>query len=389
MACCRCSGRNAGSGSLASPLFVPLHAVSSHCHVKIVPVQLAFWFTQNSVRSFCPTASSAPPVSTLHPKVDDGPLPPTQVPDWQVSSNVHALPSLHAVPLALFGFEQTPVEGLHVPALWHWSCAVHVIAVPPQEPPWHVSLLVHLLPSSHVVPLALGGFEQVPVAASQVPTSWHWSSAVHTTAVPPQVPLWHVSSCVHLLPSSHVAPLALGGFEQVPVAASQVPTSWHWSCAVHTTAVPPQVPLWHVSSCVHLLPSSHVVPLALGGFEQVPVAASQVPTSWHWSSAVHVVPAPLVHVPLRHVSPVVQGLPSSHDVPSAFAGFEQAPVAGLHVPASWHWSCALHVADVPDVQAPAWHVSPTVHRLPSSHAAPLVLAGFEQERVVGSQVPAT
>src|SRR6266403_992324 len=335
MACCRCSGRNAGSGSLASPLFVPLHAVSSHCHVKIVPVQLAFWFTQNSVRSFCPTASSAPPVSTLHPKVDDGPLPPTQVPDWQVSSNVHAVPSAHAVPLALFGFEQTPVEGLHVPALWHWSCAVHVIAVPLQEPPWQVSLLVHLSPSSQVAPSAFGGFEQVPVAPSQVPTSWHWSSAVHTTAVPLQVPLWHVSSCVHLLPSSHVAPLAFGGLEQVPVAASQVPTSWHWS------------------------------------------------------SAVHVVPAPLVHVPLRHVSPVVQGLPSSHDVPSAFVGFEQAPVAGLHVPASWHWSCALHVADVPDVQAPAWHVSPTVHRLPSSHAAPLVLAGFEQERVVGSQVPAT
>jgi hypothetical protein len=46
-------------------------------------------------------------------------LPPVQVPFWQVSVRVQALLSLHVVPLAAFGFEQTPVAGLHVPATWH------------------------------------------------------------------------------------------------------------------------------------------------------------------------------------------------------------------------------------------------------------------------------
>ena len=41
------------------------------------------------------------------------------VPLWQVSVCVHALPSLHAVPLGALGFVQTPVEVLQVPATWH------------------------------------------------------------------------------------------------------------------------------------------------------------------------------------------------------------------------------------------------------------------------------
>jgi hypothetical protein len=46
-------------------------------------------------------------------------LEPTQVPFWQESVWVQAFPSEHAVPLAAVGFEQLPVLGLHVPALWH------------------------------------------------------------------------------------------------------------------------------------------------------------------------------------------------------------------------------------------------------------------------------
>jgi len=49
-------------------------------------------------------------------------LPPTQLPepthapDWQVSLGVQALPSLHVEPSALLGFEHAPVPGLQVPA---------------------------------------------------------------------------------------------------------------------------------------------------------------------------------------------------------------------------------------------------------------------------------
>jgi hypothetical protein len=41
--------------------------------------------------------------------------------------------------------------------------------------------------------------------------------------VPVQTPLWQVSDRVHALPSLQVAPSALTGFEQTPVALSHVP----------------------------------------------------------------------------------------------------------------------------------------------------------------------
>jgi hypothetical protein len=44
-----------------------------------------------------------------------------------------------------------------------------------------------------------------------------------------------------------------------------------------------------------------------------------------------------------HVSPAVHELPSLHEVPFGFVGFEQVPVAGLHVPARWHWESGVHV----------------------------------------------
>jgi hypothetical protein len=42
-----------------------------------------------------------------------------QVPDWQMSVRVHALPSLHVVPLAAVGLLHVPVVVLHAPATWH------------------------------------------------------------------------------------------------------------------------------------------------------------------------------------------------------------------------------------------------------------------------------
>ena len=81
------------------------------------------------------------------------------------------------------------------------------------------------------------------------------------------------------------------------------------------------------------LPSLQDVPFAFDGFEQTPVPGLQVPTSWHWSAAVHTTGFAPVHTPDWQLSVCVQALASLHDVPSAFAGFEQTPVPGLHVPA--------------------------------------------------------
>ena len=75
-------------------------------------------------------------------------------------------------------------------------------------------------------------------------------------------------------------------------------------------------------------------------------------------------------------------------VPSAIAGFEQTPVPGVHVPATWHWSWAVQVTGLLPVQVPAWQASVWVHRSPSLHAVPSAIGGFEQP-VDGLQVPAT
>jgi hypothetical protein len=138
-----------------------------------------------------------------------------------VSVWVHALPSLHVAPFALAGFEQVPFAGLHVPGSWHWSCATQVTLLPPtQTPAWQLSVWVHALPSLQDTPLAFGGFEQTPVAALQTPTSWHWSSATHWTGVPGrQTPLeLQVSAPLQLFPSLQEVPAATLPWLQEPSA---------------------------------------------------------------------------------------------------------------------------------------------------------------------------
>src|SRR2546426_12611740 len=104
----------------------------------------------------------------------------------------------------------------------------------------HWSSYVPVLPSSHVVPSGLAGLEQLPVAGSHVPASWHWSSAVHTTELPPvQVPAWQGSVCGQASPSLHAVPSALAGFEQGPVAGSRAPAAGDWFWAGATTGVGP------------------------------------------------------------------------------------------------------------------------------------------------------
>jgi hypothetical protein len=112
-------------------------------------------------------------------------------------------------------------------------------------PVWHVSVCVQRSPSSHELPFALAGFEHAPVDGLHVPATWHWSCAAHVTGFAPlHVPAWHVSVCVQALPSVQDAPFGLAGFEQVPVDGLQVPARWHWSCAAHATGfAPAQVPL--------------------------------------------------------------------------------------------------------------------------------------------------
>jgi len=96
---------------------------------------------------------ASPPACTsaieLHPE-------PTQAPAWHESFEVAGFPSLQLVPSGALGFVHVPFELLQVPTVWHWSLAVQITEVPPvQIPPWQVSPCVQALPSSHVVPSTL------------------------------------------------------------------------------------------------------------------------------------------------------------------------------------------------------------------------------------------
>jgi hypothetical protein len=52
--------------------------------------------------------------------------------------------------------------------------------------------------------------------------------------------------------------------------------------AAQTTGFAPvQTPAWQVSAWVQALPSLQAVPSAWAGFEQTPVAGSQAPAAWH------------------------------------------------------------------------------------------------------------
>jgi hypothetical protein len=104
---------------------------------------------------------------------------------------------------------------------------------------------------------------------------------------------------------------------------------------------------------VQAFPSLQSVPLGAAGLEHAPVAVLQTPAAWHWSAATQTTGLPPVHTPAWHVSTSVQAFPSLQAVPFVAFGFEQVPIAGLHVPATWHWSDAVHVTGLAPVQTPA------------------------------------
>jgi len=154
-----------------------------------------------------------------------------------------------------------------------------------------------------------------------------------TGLLPVHVPVWHASVWVHAFPSLQLVPSVCAGFEQTPEVGSQVPATWHWSCAVHVTGLAPvQVPVWQVSVWVQALPSLQLVPSGCAGFEQMPVEGLQAPIAWQLSMAVHVTGLAPVQVPAWHVSDWVHALPSLQEVPSGCEGVEHIPVVGLHVP---------------------------------------------------------
>src|SRR5580704_2480097 len=143
---------------------------------------------------------------------------------------------------------------------------------PVHVPLSHASVSVHAFPSLQLVPSAGGGFEQAPVLGLHVPATWQASLAVHVTGSDPvHVPLSQASACVHALPSLQAVPLIASGFEHCPVLGAHVPTVWHWSLAVHVTGFEPvHVPAWQVYVCSQRFVPVQVVPFAAGVWLHVP-----------------------------------------------------------------------------------------------------------------------
>ena len=103
-------------------------------------------------------------------------------PPLQVSAPLQNRPSLQ---LAVLFVCWQPAAGLHESSV-HTLLSLQSGGGPPAQAPFeHASPVVQALPSSQAVPSAFFGFEHVPVPGSHVPTSWHWSSAVHTTRLVP------------------------------------------------------------------------------------------------------------------------------------------------------------------------------------------------------------
>lgn len=153
------------------------------------------------------------------------------------------------------------------------------------EVPVHVSAMSHApLAARHTVVAGAKSLVHEPVAALQRSLIVQGlPSSPHVTAVPAeQTPAMHTSAPLHRSPSSHGVPSAAFGFEHVPVVGSHVPALWHGPLAVQITGFAPvHAPATHVSLCVQLLPSLQAVPFAAVGFEQAPVAGLQTPATWH------------------------------------------------------------------------------------------------------------
>jgi hypothetical protein len=126
---------------------------------------------------------------------------------------------------------------------------------------------------------------------------------------------------------------------------------------------PTHAPSEHASPVVQALPSSHEIVLLLctqpvGGLHVSSVQA--LPSSQFGAE-------PPTHAPPEHASPIVQALPSSHD--AVLLECTQ-PDAGLHVSSVQALPSSQFGAE-PATHTPAEQASPVVHALPSSHDAVL------------------
>jgi hypothetical protein len=200
--------------------------------------------------------------------------------------------SAHGVPLVT-GVELQPVSGLHVSVV-HAFESLQLSAVPAvQVPLWQTSAPLQALPSVHDVPLATAEFTQ-PVVALHESVVQGFASLQEIALPAVQVPLWQVSAPLQRFPSRQGVPFGAGAVVQ-PVAGAH-PSVVQGFESLQTSGVPAvHVPVWQVSGPLQRLPSVHDTPLATGVAVQ-PVAGLQVSVV-HTFESLHTTGVPAVHTP--------------------------------------------------------------------------------------------
>jgi hypothetical protein len=251
-------------------------------------------------------------------------LVPPQLPPEHPSLIVHALPSSHV--LLLNGYTH-PVPALHVGAsVQGLPSSGHTTGVPAQTPPAQTSFSVQSVPSLQGAVLST---TTQPVAGSHE-SSVQTSPSSHVSVPAPawQRPPKQTSPRVHASASSHGSLSVVDESKTQPVAGSQL-SRVQLSLSSQTMTVPPQLPPPQTSLAVQALPSSQGTVFGVCSHPPGPQLSSVhgLPSSQ---------PPTPAHAPAVHTSLVVQASPSSQGVPFGRFGLLQRPVPVLHVPAEWH-----------------------------------------------------
>jgi hypothetical protein len=233
----------------------------------------------------------------------------------------------------------------------HTFPSSQLIGVPLQTPPEHTSFPVQAFPSLQVTLLLVC---VQPVAGLQASVVQTFPSSQFGGGPPVQVPPTHVSPVVQRFPSLHEL-LLLANTQ--PVVGLHVSVVQPFPSSQFGGGPPVQVPLTHVSPVVQALPSLQAFVLL----------TCLQPTAGSHESVVHGFPSsqlsvgPPTHVPPEHASPVVQAFPSLQEL-LLFTCLQ--PAVGSHESVVQTLP-SLHEALLSVCVQPAWVQASVVQALPS------------------------
>jgi hypothetical protein len=246
------------------------------------------------------------------PSLQVGVAPGVHAPAWQVSAPLQAFPSLQPVPLATSVFWQ-PLAASHESVVQGLPSLQLSGGPGVQVPVWQVSVPLQALPSPQDVPFVTLTFRH-PSVASQESAVQGLPSSQLGIAPGEQVPAWQVSVPLHALPSLQDVPFPTAVCAH-PVTGSQVSVVQGLLSSQSREAPGEQVPDEQVSAPLQTSPSGQEVPSARSACSQ-PVTGSQVSLVHAFESS-QSSGAPLLQAPAWQVSAPLQTLPSPHAVPSA------------------------------------------------------------------------